>query len=79
MYDLDESRILDVVQDRTEDAAKQLLQILPEENRTKITAVAVDMWPAFISAIQSVLPKSVIVHDKYHIVSHLTKAVDNVP
>ncbi len=36
------------------------------------------MWPAFISAIEFVLPNSAIVHDKYHVVSHLTKAVDSV-
>ncbi|EKD74239.1 MAG: transposase, IS204/IS1001/IS1096/IS1165 [uncultured bacterium] len=64
LYDLDESRILDVVRDRTEDSAKNLLQTLPENKRTEIAAVAVDMWPAFISAIQSVLPNAAIVHDK---------------
>lgn len=78
LYDLDESRVLDVTRDRTEDSAKKLLQTLPEKKRADITAVAVDMWPAFISAIQSVLPNSAIVHDKYHVVSHLTKAVDIV-
>src|SRR3990167_10790650 len=49
LYDLDESRVLDVVQDRTETSAKNLLQTLPEKKRLEVAAIAVDMWPAFIS------------------------------
>ncbi len=78
LYDLDQSRVLEVVQDRTEESAKILLKKFPVEKRLEVTAVAVDMWPAFLAAIQSVLPHSAIVHDKYHVVSHLTKAVDSV-
>ena len=66
------------MQDRTEESAKMLLQTIPEDKRIEIRAIAVDMWPAFTSAIQSVLPNSALVHDKYHIISHLTKAVDKV-
>jgi transposase len=78
LYDLDKSRVLDVVQDRTEESAKNLLQTIPEAKRSEIAATSVDMWPAFIAAIESVLPQSSIAHDKYHVVSHLTKAVDDV-
>jgi transposase len=78
LYDLDESRVLDVVKDRTEEAAKNLLKTLPEEKRTKIKAVAVDMWVPFLAAITKILPNAKIVHDKYHVVNYLNKAVDEV-
>jgi transposase len=78
MYDLDSSRVLDLIKDRTEISAKTLLKILPEENRLKIKAVAVDMWKPFLAAISDVLPSADIVHDKYHVVSYLNKAVDDV-
>lgn len=78
MYDLDESRVLDLVKDRTEESAKILLKTLPDEKRTEIKAVAVDMWVPFLTAITDVLPHSDIVHDKYHVVSYLSKAVDEV-
>jgi transposase len=78
MYDLDESRVLDVVKGRTEESAKTLLKTLPEKKRTEIKAVAVDMWVPFLTAISEVLPNSEIVHDKYHVVSYLNKAVDEV-
>lgn len=78
MYDLDKSRVLDVVKDRTEESAKTLLKTLPEEKCTEIKAVAVDMWVPFLTAITDVLPAAEIVHDKYHVVSYLNKAVDEV-
>jgi transposase len=78
MYDLDESRVLDLVKDRTETSAKDLLKTLSEEKRTEIKAVAVDMWMPFMTAIADTLPNAEIVHDKYHVVSYLNKAVDEV-
>jgi transposase len=78
LYDLDKSCVLEVVEDRTEEAAESLLETLPEEKRTDIAAVAVDMWEPYLSAIGTRLPNAEIVHDKYHIVSYLTKMVDEV-
>lgn len=43
MTDLDGARVLDVVEDRTRAAADTLWQTLPEPQREKVTAVAVDM------------------------------------
>jgi len=78
LYDLDGSRVLEVVKDRTEEAANSLLETLPEDKRPDIEAVAVDMWEPYLSAIGTSLPDAEIVHDKYHIVSYLTKMVDEV-
>lgn len=78
LYDLDESRVLDLVKDRTTETATALLNIFPEENRPLIKAVAVDMWKPFLAAITDVFPNAAVVHDKYHIVSYLNKAVNEV-
>lgn len=78
LYDLDGSSVVDVVQGRTQEAATTLLEVLPQEVQEQIEAVAVDMWDPFLAAIKTKLPKAVIVHDKYHLVSYLTKAVDEV-
>lgn len=78
LYDIDNKRVLNVVEHRTKEAATELLKGLPEEVKSGIEAVAVDMWDPFLSAIKENLPNAEIVHDKYHIVSYLTKAVDEV-
>ena len=74
----DGARVLEVVEGRTSEAAAALLQSIPEEHRPCIKAVAVDMWDAFLKACREVLPHADIVHDKYHVSSHLNAAVDKV-
>lgn len=78
MVDIDGARILDVVQDRTLEAAEQLWQKLPEEVRGGIDAVAMDMWDAFITSTKKHAPQADIVHDKFHISKYLGVAVDKV-
>lgn len=78
LTDIDQSRVLEVIPDRTEDAAITLLNSLSDKQKESIEAVAMDMWPAFMNASIAVLPEADIVHDKYHIASYLGKAVDTV-
>ncbi len=78
LTDLDNVRVLEVTQSRTEEAATGLLNTLKEEQRKDIEAIAMDMWPAFMNAAGTVLPQADIVHDRFHISGYLGKAVDNV-
>lgn len=78
LTDLDQGRVLEVAPERTEEAAKSLLKSLPDMQIAKIEAIAMDMWPAFMNACSSIVPHAEIVHDKYHIASYLSKAVDMV-
>lgn len=78
MVDIQGARILDVVQERTLEAANQLWEKLPEEVRSEVDAVAMDMWDAFIKSTKEHAPQADIVHDKFHIVKYLNEAVDKV-
>ena len=78
LYDLNASRVLEVVADRTAESATALLSTLPEQQRNEVAAVAVDMWVPFMTPVEATLPNAAIVHDKFHIVSYLTKMVDQV-
>ena len=78
MTDLDQSRVLEVVPDRTEAAADALWQTLPEEQRGKVVAVAMDMSGPYAAAAAKHAPKAQIVHDKFHVSKHLNEAVDQV-
>lgn len=71
-------RVLEVVEGRDTQAAVELLQSIPQRQRAGIEAVAVDMWDAFLKACRAVLPHADIVHDKYHVSSHLNEAVNRV-
>lgn len=78
MVDIDGERILDVVEGRTLEAANSLWQKLPEEVRSGVDAVAMDMWDAFITSTKTYAPQADIVHDKFHISKYLNEAVDKV-
>jgi transposase len=78
MVDIGGERILDVVEGRTLEAANSLWQKLPEEVRSGVDAVAMDMWDAFITSTKTHAPQADIVHDKFHISKYLNEAVDKV-
>lgn len=61
------SRVLDVVQERTSEAADQLWETLTPEQKQTVEAVAVDMWEPFIRTIEKQVPEADIVHDKFHV------------
>ena len=78
LTDLAQSRVLDVVEERTGEAADQLWETLSPEQKQAVEAVAVDMWEPFIQTIQRQVPEADIVHDKFHVSKYLGDAVDQV-
>jgi transposase len=78
LSDLEQSRVLDVVEERTAEAAGQLWATLTPEQKQSVEAVAVDMWEPFIQSIQQAVPAADIVHDKFHVSKYLGEAVDKV-
>jgi transposase len=78
LTDLEQSRVLDVVEERTTEAAQQLWQTLSAEQKQTVEAVAVDMWEPFIRTIEKEMPDADIVHDRFHVSKYLGEAVDKV-
>jgi transposase len=78
LCDLSRRRVLDVVPERTKAAAVALFQTIPEPQRASVQAVAMDMWQNFMDAKAEVLPGAQTIHDKFHVVRELTRAVDSV-
>lgn len=78
LSDLNHARVLDVARDRKEESLVELFRRIPEEQRHKIAAVAIDMWEPYINAVEELLPEADIVHDKFHIAKYLGEAVDKV-
>ena len=78
LNDVDGSRVLDVVEDRTTEATEMLLQTLTQSQQNGVASVSVDMWKPFASAVKKLLPQADIVHDRFHISKYLNTAVDIV-
>lgn len=78
LTDLEKARVLDVVQGRAQEEVDPIWQTIPEYQRVQIRAVAMDMWEAFMNSARDNVPQAKIVHDKFHVVKYLGKAVDDV-
>jgi transposase len=64
LTDVENACVIDLVEERTMEAALQLLGQLPEGSTGSIQAVAMDIWPAYIGAVEQALPEAAIVFDK---------------
>lgn len=51
---------------------------MPEAQRAKIEAVAIDMWDPFIKAVSTWCPNAKIVFDLFHVVKAFGKVIDKV-
>jgi transposase len=78
LTDLEQSRVLEVVEDRTTEAAGKLWDTLSLEQKAAVEAVAVDMWEPFIQTVREQVPDADVVHDKFHVSKYLNEAVDKV-
>ncbi|MDP2414821.1 ISL3 family transposase [Daejeonella sp.] len=75
----DTGAILNVTEDRTQVSAELLLtETFGSDQLREIQTISLDMWKAFINAAEKVCPKAALCHDKFHLVQHMNKAVDQV-
>jgi len=78
--DLDESTVEHIADDRKQASLDSYLTALSQEQREGIEAVAVDIWDPYLASLMTHVPnaKDKIVFDRYHLMTHMGKAVDDV-
>jgi transposase len=78
--DLDQSTVEYIANDRKKTSLDAFYQSLSPEQLTGIEAVAMDMWDPFVASTIEHVPdgRSKIVYDRFHIMKHMTEAVDAV-
>jgi len=78
MCDLRRPRVLEVVEGRDQESARALWQSLPEEVSGRVEDAVMDMSAGFAAAARIEAPQARVTYDKFHVVSHLNKAVDEI-
>jgi transposase len=77
LVDTDGKRVLDIIAGRSIESTEELLaSTFNSEQKKGIKCVAMDMWQAFKTGTENILPHADIVHDKFHISKYLNKGVD---
>jgi len=77
VIDLISGRVVWVCEGRTKESLAVFLKKL-KRSKAPIKAIAMDMWPAYISAVKDAYGEGVIVFDHYHIIAELNRALDRL-
>jgi transposase len=78
--DLDRGTVEFIADDRKKSSLDAYYASLSAEELAGIEAVAMDMWEPFLTSTCAYVPEaeSKVVFDRFHIMKHMTKAVDDV-
>lgn len=78
--DIEAGAVIDVAEGRTKESVYRSLGSYSLAALAQVEAVAIDMSPTYISAVRACIQgaQEKIVFDRYHVVAHMTDAVDKV-
>jgi transposase len=78
--DLDRGTVEYVAENRRQESLEEFYRSLSRKQLAGIQAVAMDMWDPYIAATKAYVPEALskIVFDRYHLMTHMLKAVDDV-
>jgi transposase len=78
--DLDRSVVEYVTEDRTKESLHRYFSSRTPEQMQSFEAIAMDMWEPYVQATREAVPLAhdKIVFDRFHIMQHMTEAVDDV-
>lgn len=80
VYQIDRGcqRLLWIGNDRTEKTFQGFFDWLGHDKTPNLQAICSDMWKAYLKVIKERAPQALHVLDRFHIVSHMNKAIDKV-
>lgn len=71
-------KILSVLKDDRQDTLRKYLKSLPDEAKSRIKEVCIDMKPAYLNVLEEILPQSKIVTDRFHVVKEMVRQVEEL-
>ena len=78
VYDLNSKLLLWSGEGRAKETLEGFFDWLGEERTERIEGVCCDMWQPYADVVKVRAPNAILVFDKFHIVQHLSRAVDQV-
>lgn len=78
VYDLERNRLVWIGENRDADTMRRFFAWLGPRRARSILIVCCDMWAVYVAAMREKLPRAFLVFDRFHVVQHLNRAVDEV-
>ena len=78
--DLQDATVEYIADDRKQASLDRYFETLTPDQRASIQAIAMDMWEPYVQSVLTHVPEGAtkMVFDRYHIMSHMGNAVDDV-
>ena len=74
--DADTKQIIDIIEDRRLSSLQTYFKRYTKEARSRVKHIVIDMYAPYISLIKELFPHAKIVIDKFHLVQHLSRALN---
>jgi transposase len=80
LSDLEHGHVIELAEDRTKESVLACVGKFSLDELAKVEAIAMDMWPAYVNSFRALVTGAdkKIVFDRYHVVAHMNKALDQV-
>ena len=78
VYDLERRRLVWIGENRDAETMRRFFAWLGPRKAGAILIVCCDMWAVYLYAVRQNLPRALVVFDRFHVVQHLNRAVDEV-
>ena len=74
--DADTKQIIDIIEDRRLISLQAYFKKYSKEARDRVKHIVIDMYTPYISLIKELFPHAQIILDKFHLVQHLSRALN---
>lgn len=74
--DTENNKLIEITEDNLKRTVKQTIKSM--EGYENIEVVTIDMWSGYKHACKELIPKAIVVVDKFHVVQYAIRALDTV-
>ncbi len=78
LYDPMSNTLLDLVDARRKNVLEEYFIHIPVKERLNVKYVNIDMWQTYVDISERYLPNATICVDSFHVIEHLTDAMDKI-
>ena len=78
IYDFLSGEVIDILDARRKNVLEDYFYHIPISERLNVEYVNIDMWDTYAKISYKMFPKAVICIDSFHVIKHLTKAMDDI-
>ncbi|WP_414622779.1 ISL3 family transposase [Calothrix sp. CCY 0018] len=77
LVDLDKSKLLAILEGRTQEIIRKVLDSWGEEVLQKIEEVSIDLWRGYKNIVNELIPNAQVVADRFHVMTQINKELDS--